>query len=394
MPITKFTPGGDHVGCPVSCGACVGQVCVNVKDDCTSANIAGATVTLKLHSTGATIGSGVTDASGNLCISITADDYYDLTVSSGSCNTYVATNQHYTCTTTNLNIRLRCAPSSNSCVVFTIKGCGSLALPGATITVSGIDSGSGTTNSSGQWTFCTLNSGTLNYTISGPGVRFVSQSSSIAITGGTCGGNLTVNATLSAASGYTCCSPVSANTPFPVTTTMTITDDLQTATVGNIACGGNGCMPAASMDHCWIGATTTPCVHETVGSLPSNYLATSSVEYRYSVAWTGSSPTITTSSMINTSLPFHTPCLSSCVAGCPTGSGHRIYGRDTWTSCSAGGQTDFAPLTGTVSSWYPLTISATYDTSSDWQYTVSPPDPNAGPNPASASVTIYDNAPL
>jgi hypothetical protein len=108
------------------------------------------------------------------------------------------------------------APSAN----FDIVGCCAKALPGATVTIS--DGQSGTTDAGGRVAFWVAKAGTYTYTITGPcGSRFLPVAGAFTIAECVNAG-ASIFAGLPPAPGYIC----GANGPYPIPTTLHLTDSL------------------------------------------------------------------------------------------------------------------------------------------------------------------------
>jgi len=105
---------------------------------------------------------------------------------------------------------------------FTVGGCNGSPLPGATCTISGANSGSAVTDGDGNCAIPISHTGTTAWTITPPNGRLQSASGSLSVpslceaTG--------VARNLAASDGYTCCGAL-GDTPFPVTSTLILTDD-------------------------------------------------------------------------------------------------------------------------------------------------------------------------
>jgi hypothetical protein len=195
-------------------GACL--LCVHVAS-CGGTPTSGATVVVKQGAT--TIGSGVTDASGNYCCDITAtgpgtyNAAVSLTGNTGSNKDVVVT----TCPGTT-SAGLTVSPTGNGRVTGNVKGCQSNPLPGATVTING---GTYTTDSSGNWA-AAVPSGTYPFTVTFP-PRFNAGSGTATVTSCT---NSNQSTTLTPATGYQCLPTYGAcgTTPFPLKTTLQFTD--------------------------------------------------------------------------------------------------------------------------------------------------------------------------
>jgi hypothetical protein len=342
----------DISACCCSGVGCSGQVCVNVKDGCTGANKSGASVSLSLHSGGA-VGSCSTDGSGNCCIPITADDFYDLTISAGSCGTKTLSNQHYTCTTNNVNVTLYCGPSAG--VTTTVTGCYGYALPGASVSVTGPASFSGTTDGSGNYTFYPTLTGNYTITVT-DSPKFNSNTSTVNVAN-LCS-TYTNPVSMAVAAGYTCCAVQQlGSSPYPIANTLTYSDSGGSASVAG-ACGTNWCRSVA-MPH----ASASPVTCCGGGGICPPTIGTANVPVNYNVSL-ANPPGVTQSIPLGHgiecggwSLPI--PYQAACVA---------CLAYDTWAiwrngraSCpSLSFPLSYAMASYTVNSWNPFSITFTF----------------------------------
>jgi hypothetical protein len=183
---------GDIGGC--CCGGsgctCSSAICVTA---CGGAALIGATVTV------GTLAPVATETGG--CVSVCLDSLggagsYQVTVSNPGYITYSNT-LPLACNGTKF---VQLLPvGSGSAATFTITGCCSQPLPGATVTVGGA---SYTTNASGQVELGLTDAGTYSWSVSK--ARFVTQTGSFTITACSSGGAVTENLTLLPASGFLC----------------------------------------------------------------------------------------------------------------------------------------------------------------------------------------------
>jgi hypothetical protein len=104
-----------------------------------------------------------------------------------------------------------CNCTSTCNATFTVQGCGSAPISGATVTANGV---SGTTDGSGNVTLNVGSAGTYTVTVTGVSARFASFSQSIAVT---CSSTHVLS--LSAASGFVCTIPCA----LPISTTLNLT---------------------------------------------------------------------------------------------------------------------------------------------------------------------------
>lgn len=140
--------------------------------------VSGAVVTVK-DSGGATVGSGTTDATGIVTVTIPAAATYTIVVAKTGQNTVTAT-QAATCTTNNVAIKLGIAAS------YTVRTCAVGAI-GITVTLTHATSGrvfTGVTNSSGAVTVAVGESGNYNYSI--PAFRHTTRTGSANLPPGFC----------------------------------------------------------------------------------------------------------------------------------------------------------------------------------------------------------------
>lgn len=194
-----FSPGCKCCGCnPVNT-----LVCFTILDNCSSAAISGASVTLK-DSGGTTVGTATTNGSGQCCIGVSKKDTYSATITaSGYCDATDAGIVVNACVNT-YGQTVRMFPTT---VVVHATGCCGAALPGASVTITqGGTISSGTTDSSGNVTLTAPCTGTYTVTVSK--TRFVTNST-------TAGANsCSVVVSLAPDTGYVC---VGCADPIPTT---------------------------------------------------------------------------------------------------------------------------------------------------------------------------------
>lgn len=188
---------------------------------------------------GSVVAYGVTGTSGCATLTIPATGTYDVVVTVPAASyphcPGVSQSMDLACGDT-YTITIAESGSSPSCCLFTVSGCcapggvvtggalgccASAPVPGATVSITGI--ASGTTDSNGQYEYCLSTTGTYAWTVSAP--RFVTQTGTIAYN--TCyPGCQPINVTLAPASGYAC-GPYDESyspRPYPVPTTLYLTD--------------------------------------------------------------------------------------------------------------------------------------------------------------------------
>lgn len=193
--------------------SCTGTLTVNVKCGGVT-NLSGATVSVTL---GATTVSGTTNASGNVVLTLNAAGTWAGTVTLAGYATINFT-QVFACSNVTKNISTWLSPIT---IAGKVRGCGSLPLPGASVTLTQSAStiGTGTTDGSGNFSI-SVNSDGSNITITVSKSRF--NSSITTISGVYCSppsstiGNVTLTPV---GTGYDCdcCGPV------PVPTTLYLT---------------------------------------------------------------------------------------------------------------------------------------------------------------------------
>jgi len=195
--------------------SCTGTRTINVK--CGGVNLAGATVTITQGATSYTL---TTDASGNAVFTPGASGSWSVSATKSGYTT--GTNSFvFTCGTTgNTNVTVN---GTTATLTGTIRGCNTVVLPGATVTVTdgATTLATATTDGSGNYTATWSSAGgtfvtvTVTYTLN---ARFASNSASVSIP--SCNGTATRNAGLSPATGYQCdpCGGV-----MPISETLTLT---------------------------------------------------------------------------------------------------------------------------------------------------------------------------
>lgn len=146
---------------PGSCAECCGDVCriCATVTDCFSTPISGATVTVK--QAGSTVGTCTTDAAGKCCVDVPASGSYNVAASKAG---YVGQNVDVSVScpeTKNVALTMRTTGTAHR---FFASGCGSLGLPGVTLTIGG---GSYTTDASG-FAYYSLPPGTYSWTATPP----------------------------------------------------------------------------------------------------------------------------------------------------------------------------------------------------------------------------------
>ncbi|WP_165235376.1 MSCRAMM family protein [Aquisphaera insulae] len=365
---TMFDPG--NCGCTTSCS---GQICVAVTKACGGAAISGATVSVTRHSDGAPIGTTTTDASGNACVSISADDYYDVAVSATGCGGRSLVNQHCACTTNSLAIALYCSPTAGR--TFTVKGCNNQPLPGATVSLSGPASASGTTDASGQWTWYPTITGTYTLTISPPSSpplnRFNTFTSTYPVS------SLCTSAspvyTLSVLAGYSCCNDGVTFPAFPIPNTLTLTDPGGSGPVTG-SCSWSVCL-TRSMDHAstnGLGATCTLSGGGTQTIPPA--LSTLDVLIRYYLDLTGAYQRV----LMGSAGPYRADCLTSHAGGPVDSCGVWRVSGGTCSNVDLYG-VSVSSSSMVISSWYPFSATYNFPAGTGWVTTAAACNPNGQP---------------
>jgi hypothetical protein len=202
-------------------GVCTAHICVT---GCPSGTeVVGATVTVK--DGGTTVGScnTIDVGGGQACCAVIINiaGTYEVDVSAAGYKPYNGT-QSLTCGgTVTIKLQPSTAPAS---VSFSVTGCCSQPLPGATITLS--DGQSCTTDASGACNFWIGKAGTYTYTISK--TRFADATGSVSVPD--CGTTtISIGKTLSPASGYVC----GGGGADPIPTTLHLSDSVYGACILN-----------------------------------------------------------------------------------------------------------------------------------------------------------------
>lgn len=275
-------------GFSLGCGCCACNFKVQVNNVCGGV-VSGASVTVTQG--GTTVASGTTDGSGGFTASLAHGSYTVAVSATGFCT---PSNQNTTqvCpagTTTTFTI------DPNTCL-FTITGCCSLALQGATVAVTG--GGTGTTNSSGQVTLSIpCSAGFISVSVSKS--RFVTQTFSITDT------SCSIGKTLLPASGYHCF--VGCADPIPdtlhgtdsVAGAFTLTYQTSGPAIncwqGSLSYNYPGCSGGApcncgtgSCDHC--NAETTTITYKLCGNCANFGSRSLSINYTVTATAVGTSP--------------------------------------------------------------------------------------------------------
>ena len=211
MSLTMFDVGNTS---PCTCGSIsTCEICTTVTTCGGTVPVASALVTVSQG--GSTVGTCTTNSSGYCCIAgLTAGTYTVSVAKTGSngSNTTVT----ITCPGTT-NVSLICNPTLGPHADFYVGGCNELALPGASVSITGPGGGgSGTTDASGHAGPLALTNGTYTWNASAP--RFVSQTGTCTISG--CTGGCMISITLLPATGYVC---FGSGCAYPYKTTMYLT---------------------------------------------------------------------------------------------------------------------------------------------------------------------------
>ncbi len=215
MSFTFQDIGEAAAGCNCTCSSgSTCQITATVKS-CTGTLLVGATVTVTQGAT--TTGTCSTDSSGVCSVTVPATGTYNVAATMSG---YGPFNQNVTVSscpgTTTVTLALQAVADQSS---ITVRGCGSVVLPTATLTVGG---GTYTANSSGVIYFTMPVGSGQSFSVSDTTGRFISQTGTTSLS--SCTGTASINGntyTLSAASGYVCNVITSCN-PYPVSTTLYI----------------------------------------------------------------------------------------------------------------------------------------------------------------------------
>jgi hypothetical protein len=200
--------------CDCRCGC---KVCLDLTSICSlHTPVSAVDVTFYKAGTSTVVGTGTSDASGHVCSPDLPSGLYDAKVVKTGYET--ETVKDLACGNHGWYMK-----PTNYGANFTITGCNSQRLPGATVTLTGPATLVKTTDSLGQARFTPEVPGSYTYSVAK--AKFDTITGTVTISS-TCGGAATVNRALSPASGYRCCSvrmkTSDVPSPEPIPTTLVI----------------------------------------------------------------------------------------------------------------------------------------------------------------------------
>jgi hypothetical protein len=351
---------------------------------CAGAFVPGETVTVTKGTFTATC---TTDASGTCCVDVSSAGSGTYTV---SCSKAGYTSQSKTVAVTcpgTTAVSLTSDPVGNANIKFSVYGCGSMVLPGATVTIGG---GSYTTDSSGV-VLTSLPPGTYPYTVAFP-PRFVSQSGSLTVGCSPTSGN---TFTLLPAAGYVCCGITAGHTPMPMKSTLNVSDSGGAGTADASTCLVTWC-PTRTLDNYSPTCSNAGCLPLCCGiQVPPFDIGTGSdvVKYQISLAAAG---TFTQKIFgFTTAYFYRSACMNAaqngCAANCIVCTNSAADTRRTWRGKTPADwcTTDYACFTYSgsimVSSYFPFAATITFTDGTGFK---SPPDAGNSGHYFSPTITI------
>lgn len=357
MGAFKFSPG--HCGAvpDCQCGACTGTICVQLAGPCLTADRAGYLITVKDHASGLTIGTGTTDAGGLACVGSLTPGSYDVTATKTDCITLEWNNRTVVCATLNLTGNVLCLPYGAR--KYTVLGCFGSPLPGATITISGVESGTATTDSNGVAYFRYAVVGLHTVVISHSSGRFGTASNSFTVAN-LCDSSDAGSFTLAPGAAYQCCDiqrRVVPPSPYPIAKALKVTDPGGPIAFTNTNCSGSACATRSMSNVSGSGLGFAVCGGTGYTMAPTD-IGGGNTKALYSIALSDTVVSANQSTPIFTSVGsgLHYP------PGAPSDCSlvYRAW-RIAQADCAPAAQDVTFPSTGfTVNSLFPLNVTITF----------------------------------
>jgi hypothetical protein len=369
MPF-RYSPGKCNTG-GCGCGECTGTVCVALNSRCHAGDGSGVSIAVRDHATGIEVGSATTDVNGHACVSGIRPGSYDVIPSKTDCFISQWTNQTVGCSTLNLAADVVCLPYGAR--KFGVSGCFGTPLPDAIITVTGPSPGSVQTGADGIAYYHYSQVGTYTAVVSHPSGRFADSDPVSWTVTNVCDSSEAAGVQLAPAAGYQCCTiqrTATPPSPYPIKTTLKITDPGGAISFTSGDCSGTACAGGRVMSNVQTAAGGIASCNGFTFNLPPT-VGTGSCFVKYDVVLSDTGCTASqTNPVAACSGVQGCQYLYGTAPGCET---KYLAVRSPGGSCAAfpnpmtWGSTGF-----TINSLNPLNVTFTFDPGGDFGPSVSP----------------------